>query len=383
MSAFFQSKAVRSRGSILIVVIVTLMITAIALTLFIEKASDDLLVETREVDSRRLRKEAFSALETSLCVLNEFRLANGSLRSPSEGWSNPLEFAGYTPAEGRTVQVEFLDESGKISLPRATTSMLVDLFKSWDIQQADAEKLADALLEWSKNDYIPSSGFSNTYELDHIPFGPPGRSLRGYAELSAIDAIRSFFFDDKGRPNLFYRRFVDSVSLLDFQGINLNSIRPGVLDSLGVDATHQQQMRDYLSGKGGNGLQGPGYFRNIGEASGYLGTDTSGAEGLGVEIKALRIIITVRDGLSHFRLNTVVTPAPGGGAKAITTKAAPKNQVAASAAKSGTDAQAKTAQESSKSSSTATLNYPFAILEIRENDELPKSNADNSASLSP
>jgi general secretion pathway protein K len=377
MRAILQNRASRRRGSILIVVIVTLLITAIALTLFIEKASDDLLVETRELDSRRLRKEAFGALETTLCVLNEFRLANGSLRSPSEGWSNPLEFAGYTPGEGRTIQVEFLDESGKMSLPRASTSMLVDLFKSWEIHQADAEKLADALLEWSKNDYIPSSGFSNTYDLDHIPFGAPGRPPRSYSELAAIDAIRSFLFDEKGRPNLFYQRFVDSVSLLDFQGINLNSIRPGVLDSLGVDSTHQQQMRDYLSGKGGNGMQGPGFFRNIGEASSYLGTDTSGAEGLGVEIKALRIIITVREGPSVFRLNTVVTPAPGGGAKAITTKAAPKNQTALSAAKSGSDAGSSSTQ---KSGSSTTLNYPFAILEIRENDELPKPNADNSAS---
>lgn len=371
----------RRRGSILIVVLVTLLITGIALTLFIERASDDLLVETRELDSRRLRKEAFSAMETTLCVLNEFRLVNGSLRSPSEGWGTPLEFAAYVPGAGRTVQVEFLDESGKISLPRASTSMLVDLFKSWEIQQTDAEKLADALLEWSKNDYIPSSGFSNTYDLDRIPFGAPGRSPRSYAELAAIDAVRSFLFDDKGRPNDFYRRFVDSVSLLDFQGINLNSIRPGVLDSLGVDPTRQKLMRDYLSGKGGNGIQGPGYFRNIGEASSYLGTDTTGAEGLGVEIKALRIVITVREGLSYFRLNTVVTPSPGGGAKAITTKAAPKNQTAASAARSGTDSASKPGSESSKSSSGATLNYPFAILEIRENDELPKPNADNSASL--
>jgi hypothetical protein len=112
---------------------VTLLFAATALTLFIEKASDDLLVESRVAAARRLRLEAYSALETTLAVLQDFQLVNGGLRSPAEGWGNPLEWAGYVPAEGRAITVEFVDESGKLSLPHLTPNTLVELFKSWDI----------------------------------------------------------------------------------------------------------------------------------------------------------------------------------------------------------------------------------------------------------
>ena len=62
----FQSRlrvpAAGRRASVLVVVLVTLVLATIALTLFIERATDDLLVETREADARRLRLEAYSAL---------------------------------------------------------------------------------------------------------------------------------------------------------------------------------------------------------------------------------------------------------------------------------------------------------------------------------
>ena len=57
----------------MVIVLVTLLFTTIALVAFVEKASDDLLVEAREAASRRLRQEAYSALEVTLCVLEEFR----------------------------------------------------------------------------------------------------------------------------------------------------------------------------------------------------------------------------------------------------------------------------------------------------------------------
>ena len=61
----------------MVVVLVTLLFASVALTLFIEKASDDLLVESRVAAARRLRFEAYSALETPLAVLQDFQLVNG------------------------------------------------------------------------------------------------------------------------------------------------------------------------------------------------------------------------------------------------------------------------------------------------------------------
>ena len=112
------------RGSVLLIVLITLVFATVAMFVFIERASNDLLVEKRSSDAANLRLEAYSALETTLAVLEDFRQVNGVLRSPSEGWGNPLEFSGYLPPEGRTVEVAFEDESGKYSLPNVTQATL-------------------------------------------------------------------------------------------------------------------------------------------------------------------------------------------------------------------------------------------------------------------
>ena len=86
------------RSSVIILVLVTLLFTAVAVTAFIEKASNDLLVEVRQSDSQRLRREAFSALEVILAVLEDFRQADSGLHNEAEGWSNPLAWAGWAHA---------------------------------------------------------------------------------------------------------------------------------------------------------------------------------------------------------------------------------------------------------------------------------------------
>ena len=76
----------------LVIVMMTLLFAAMAVIAFMEKASNDLLVEQRAAQDRRLRTEAYSALETVLAVLEEFRSVDNGLRSPAEGWADPLGF---------------------------------------------------------------------------------------------------------------------------------------------------------------------------------------------------------------------------------------------------------------------------------------------------
>jgi len=382
-----RPRASRRGGSILVVVLVTLLFAATALTLFIEKASDDLLVESRVAAARRLRLEAYSALETTLAVLQDFQLVNGGLRSPAEGWGNPLEWAGYVPAEGRAITVEFVDESGKLSLPHLTPNTLVELFKSWDIAPSDAEKLADALLQWMNPDYVSTSGFLPDYENDPLPYVAPARPLRSFTELAAIDVVRETFFDADGRPNGYWKRFTEAVSLIDFTQSNLNSLRPGVLAAYGFDSNQQAQLGDFLAGTGNYQTQGPGYFHTPAEAATILGAEAPA--GVGTSISALRIIVTVLDSQSArsgFRLNVVVAP-PGSTAKVVAKKATTKrpNTVVESPATpttAPTPAPPNTTTAGAgagASNPPPALNYPFTILEIRENDEMPQAPADPTA----
>jgi general secretion pathway protein K len=377
------------RGSVLVIVMITLLFASFALVAFIERAANDLLVDQREAETRRLRREAYSALEVTLAVLEDFRLAMNGLHSPAEGWNDPLAFAGYTPTEDRKVEIAFEDESGKISLPQANGQVLSRLFQSWDITQSESDNLADALMGWMQRGHIYRTAVTPDYDQGAIPYEVPGRPLRSFSELAAIAVVREKFYDSEGRPNDYWRRFAAAVSLLNFTRPNLNGARPESLVALGqFDNTSQQNLSDFLNGRGTYQAQGPGYFQNVNEAARLTGPGGN-PNAFATTISALRVSITVHDGRSQFRLSAIVTP-QGGGAQAVTatatstrtqasansTRNAAQQQTQQNAAQQNANQAAQRATADSRATAaTRDLKYPFTLLEIRENDEIPAAPA--------
>lgn len=357
-------RALSQRGSVLIVVMVTLLGAVFALLVFAEKASNDLLVETRAADAVRLREEAYSAIETVVSVLDEFRRVLGGLHSPAEGWGNPLDFAGYTPTEGRKVEVSFEDESGKLSLPNVDAAQLVAVFKSWDVPQLDAERLADALTAWMKRDAAnPTASPVDDYEHASIPYEAPGRSLRSFSELRSIAVARDFFYDKDGRPNERWQRFTQMFSLYKFTGTNLNAASPDVFAAFGVDDQHSvQEVQDYLKGSGAYALQGPQWFKSTQQAAPLLGGH-SVPTGFSTEIRALRIRVKVRQGPSTYTMSVLVAPDPNS-AQAVGLSDLEKNKTEAARTTNSPTAT------NASSSDQKNLKYPFTLLEIRENDAI-------------
>jgi len=372
----------REHASVLVIVMITLLFTAFALVAFIEKAGNELIVEQHAAEASRLRMEAYSALEVTLAVLEDFREADNGLHSPAEGWNDPLTFAGYAPTEGRTVDVSFEDESGKISLPRADGPTLSRLFQTWNLTQTDADAAADAMMGWMQHGHVYTTAIAPDYEQDNPPYDEPARPLRSYSELAAIDQVRDVFYDkDTGQPNDLWHRFTDSVSLLSFAKPNINGARPGALLSLGqYDLTQQQKLSDYLAGTGTFQTAGPGYFQNLTDPESLVGAGGNAAAFV-TTISALRIMITVHEGRSQFRLAAVVTPQGGGATTVQATATSQRAQTAAAAAATANPQpnQPNASQATPKATpattrnpaSSRSLKYPFTLLEIRENDEIP------------
>ncbi len=357
------------------IVLVTIVFATAALTIFMERASTDLLIEVKAADADRLRLEAYSALETTLAVLNDFQIVGQGLRSPAEGWEDPLDFANYEPGEGRKIEISFEDESGKLSLPNANASVFVPLFTSWGLSQTDAEKLSDALLGWMKKDHLPTSSSAPTaddYDRGELPFEPPARSLRSFGELATIEYARELFFDDAGLPTELYHRFVSTFSLYKFKKTNANAAGEGVLSALNADDPEtQRRIREYLS-RQGEFSAGRGYFKNAQDLSGVVGAESPLSK-LDTKISALRIHLHVTEGQSNYRLSVLIAP-PGGA------EIPPPAEKKENEKKSGTAANPKSGAANltgssrsgaAKSDQAKKLNYPFAVLEIRENDAAP------------
>ncbi|HXQ81225.1 MAG TPA: hypothetical protein VN775_07940 [Opitutaceae bacterium] len=370
-------QAAPRRSSVIVLVLIMMVFTATALTAFVEKAGSDLLVEVRQADSRRLRQEAFSALEVTLAVLEDFRQADNGLHSTAEGWGDPLGWAGWTPSEGRTVEVSFQDESGKIPLGRADMTTLTNLFEYWQMSPADAGKLADALLGWMQKGYVYATAITTDYATAAVPYAEPQRALRSFSELAAIDDAKDVLFDENGIPNGSYWRLVNDVSVFTFQQPNVNGANPDVVASVGqYTDTQLRHISDYLAGTGQFAQLGQQWFQNSTTLASVAGLGGNAAP-FGTTIAALRIQVTVREGRSQYRLSAVV--APQGGATINQTNATNATAAATNASPTTSTSVTNTSAPSSTATSATaaaaasqSINYPFTLLEMLENDEIPQ-----------
>jgi hypothetical protein len=174
------------------------------------------------------------------------------------------------------------------------------------------------------------------------------------------------------------------VSLLDFARPNVNGAKPDTLAALGqFDETQRQNIGDYLKGSGTYQTQGPQFFQAPNEMQRIAGP-TGDTSGFAATISALRITITVRDGRTEFKLSTVIAP-PNGATTVQTTATAAQTEASATTGQTAAQQQNRpnaaqaTARPSGNPASAkqpsaaqaAKLKYPFSLLEIYENDEIP------------
>lgn len=353
-SASRQFPRRRTRGSVILLVLVTVLLAAFLLTKFVTRAGTELLADARAGDQARLRREAYSALETTLAVLAEMRAIDQGLYSPAQGWDRPLDYADHIPGEGLTVEVAVEDESSKLSLPRADAAILEALLVTLSLSLTEAERVSAALLVWTRDDHVPASldMDGSNYDRAVIPYQPAARPLRSFGELAAVEVVQGLFFDEAGRPTRLARDFQSSVSLYSFDRVNLNTATPTVLAAGGLGLAQIDALADYAR-RGRNG-SGAGFFHATSEATAILGAQTP-LEKFGAEVKALRITVTVKGGTTY-HLSAVVAP-PGGATIAPTPP--PKTPNSAGATSETATADIKK------------LDYPFKVLEIREDAESP------------
>lgn len=345
---------VAQRGSVIILVLVTVMLAAFLLTTFLRRTGTELLADARAAEQRQLRAEAYSALETALAVLADFRAAEGALRSPAESWGQPFDGSGYEPAEGRVVTIGFEDESGKLSLPQATIDELQAVLELCGVERNAADRMARTLHAWLREAPADTAADFDTpdYTRADPPYKPAGRSLRSWGELAAVEFDRHLFFDEDGQPTEILEAFRREVSLHSFQTVNLNSAQAGVLTARGLGSAEIGALEDYRLRPKPRGETG--VFRSAVEAATALGGG-SVPPGFGTNIEALRINVSAQQGGVIYRLSVVV--AAGSGARG------------SGQARTRPEEEPGEGPETAVSGERKVLNYPFAVLEIREDSE--------------
>ena len=346
------------RGSVVLFVLGVILLTSFLLTRLIDRAAGELLAETKAATRTALRDEAYSALEVTLAVLADVSANDNGLHSPQQGWSDPLEYAGYEPPAGYQIVVSFEDETGKLPLASTSDSVLQHYLETIGATTIQAERLADALLGWTKSDYIPSFSEADprTYENSALPYAPPHRALRTFEELRAVAVARELFFDADGRWTELGDKFRADASLFSFSKVNINTARPSVLVAMGVNTAQAVALTDELTATA-DPARAPKFYRSIDQAATEHGAELS-QFGFGADIQCLRVRVIVHRGATVFSLEAVVQPGSSSRAAATAPLATVTPDPNAPVA-TPVDPRALTRKS---------IDYPFSILELRETD---------------
>ncbi len=347
-----------ARGAVLVFTLVMIFMTSVAIFLFIEKATYEIRTEAVHMERDRMRPLAYSALETVMAVLHDIREIEGALYDSPQGWENPLEYAGVSLPGDARVTVSFVDETGKLPLPRMDRDRLILLFEELEFEPRLVEDLADALLAWVDEGYEQgqmSAGLSG-YDRGDLPYRASHQPLKSLYELAAVAGFSELFFDEGGTPTGAFYRFAEVVSLRDFGEVNINTASTRVLRVWGefsetqrlvsVDELRRESVRNES-----------GYFENLGEANVHLGVDFPGGR-FGTSIRFLRVNIRVSEGGAEHRLSALLD----------VETAASRDTAQADARSVRTERLGRATESERASVSDHVLeNYPFTILELREN----------------
>jgi len=294
-----QRKAASGRrGSVLIAVLAVIMLLTILVTRFLEEALEDLEYRSIFSEPMEVRTYAFSLMELSLATVYEVGLIDeGKLYAPEQGWSDPLTYSGFAVPNGWEASIRIQDEGGKLPLNTINEALLNRLLEeNLDFDFATSRELSSMLLDWTDPD--DSRRLNGAESDDYLSRNPPYKAanapLQSLGELQLIEVWEDEFFDEQGRPNELYEQLARLVTVRYGGPLNLNSASAELLEFLALeDGYDDRTLFDGLDPE-------TPYLQRLPEAA--------NARTSGVEVRLLRVSVTVRRGDVPYVITALVEP---------------------------------------------------------------------------
>ena len=345
----------RTKGSILIGVLLILFLMSVVIMRFLQEANREIEYQNQFQSPIDLRSQAYGILDATLATLHEIKTIDGELYRSNQGWANPMGYSQFPIPEGLDVSVKITDETGKLPINHNDVTIWKLLFEAMGIDLSDADVLTDSLIDWmDKDDLKRLNGAEfDDYDLDGKEYKPSNEPLKDFEELRHIEGFSELFFDEEdGTPNQYYKWFEQSVSLYNTHPVNVNTAQGLVLNILarmgGFNVDYfMQHMRgpDTLAGTGDdpwitNYQQIPGF--GLGQPA---GGSMSASRLFGSTSKLFHIEVKVQRSNAVFLITTLIGPKDG--------------------SRSSVTSTSRTSRSSSSNKSSGY--YPFEILHLTEN----------------
>jgi general secretion pathway protein K len=364
------------RGSIIVLVLVFVVLLTFIVVAFLEEATAKIKYYGLFHNRDDLRTDAYSAMEITLAVLNQYIEVEGALWGPEQGWADPLDEAGFVPAHANSVTVTFEDESAKLPLSKLTYDDLITLFDVMGYDLPEAQSLADGILDWSDEDDLRRlNGFDGEdYDDMDPPYRPSNSEIVSWDEFRLIHPLNETFWEEDGRPTPAWGLFKSAVSLYHTGTINVNQANATVLEYLyekGVlDTTSFAYFKD-----GSDGIPGTEDDRLYRKGQGNDGMVLAEGSEVSDTIQLLRVKVDANRGEARFSIEALVTwsgsnPSAGDASdnrnrESVGTAVQESQPDSARDRRNQARGKTKTAPDT-----VAKLGYPFRFVRLSENRKI-------------
>jgi len=228
------------KGAILVFVLGLVVLLGSLCLRLMEETVQELRLVSQYHKRDDLRLEAYSLLDVTVAVLNEFRtLDNPSLKSGA-GWANPIEWSGLTPLGERVkwLPPSFKGESGKLPIFKTEEKVMKEVFAIMHsggtglIDEDDGQSYYDAWWDWQDVDENEreEGAEDDYYEGLSPPYFTSGKNVESFEEFRMIKGFgfnpddsrgSGLFFDELGNETINMKNFRDSFSFYHEGGVNI------------------------------------------------------------------------------------------------------------------------------------------------------------------
>ncbi len=229
------------RGVALILVLWTFAAIAVLAAEFARAMHDEAASTRNFKESTQARMIAVAGISEAVLALSKYREDESDKLEDIEEDGDPDPVRAMSHGDGQWVPVTFrghpyevrvIDESGRIALNKLDATQFRFIFENLDIEENDAEIIADSIIDWTDSDdeHQINGAESEYYEGLDRPYRAKNAWFDSVQELLLVRGVtHDIFYGHDGIPGL-----IDIFSVFNAtRSINLNSVTPEVMQALG------------------------------------------------------------------------------------------------------------------------------------------------------
>lgn len=223
----------RSRGVAFVLVMWVIAMLSVLLGSFALVARTEGLQSRHLFDSTTARYAAEAGLNLAIYGLSK--------TDPAHKWvadGRPYAFV----FDGVEVELSITDDSGKIDINNADPLTLKNLFQGAGVEEATAEELADAIVDWRDPDDLPSlhGAEADDYKAVGLPYGPRNAPFETLSELQQVFGMNyDLYMKIEPAITLFSGRGTPSAAYAPFEAL---MAMPGMTEEYARDLIARRQQ---------------------------------------------------------------------------------------------------------------------------------------------